>query len=180
MAPVKAWYWTALGILVLTLGTSDTVRCWAGKGSQVLDDLYMRGRAYVAVAHILLDNPSATDSQLQGQVARAQAVQDRFRAQQDIAQAQIARAQALVEERVIRQQELLMNKAMRGDRAMRIVRGERIVIPGRVLVGPEGVIVNGRHRIEVCPSEVKVDVPDIQVPEVPSVNVMPEASQDPI
>jgi hypothetical protein len=179
MASVKAWYWVGLGILVLTVGSSDTARCWAGKGAETLDRLYSRGKAYVAVAHVLLGSPSTDDGQLQARLARAQAAQDRFGAEQDIREAQIARAQALVEERVMRQQELIMKKAMRANRAMQ-VRGERIVIPGRVLIGPEGAVVNGERRVKVCAESIQVDVPEIQLPELPVAKIMPEAPQDPI
>jgi hypothetical protein len=76
-----------------------------------------------------------------------------------------------------------MSKAMRADRAvraLRAVRAERFAIPGRVLVGSEGVIVNGDRGIAVCPSRVQVEVPNIQMPDLSSLEVMPEAPRDPI
>lgn len=183
MTSAKAWYWMGLGVLVLSLGTSDTARCWADKASEVFGHAYARGRSYVAVAQILLGNSPASAERLQDQLARAEQAQDRLRAKQDLADAQLDQAQALVQEKLIRKQELLMSKAMRADRAVRAlqaVRAERFAIPGRVLVGPDGVIVNGHRRVAVCPSQVEVDVPNIQMPDLSSLEVMPEAPRDPI
>jgi len=163
----KAWYWTGLGVLILSVGSSSTGRCWMEKASEVVDQLRAKTVPYMAMAmgrtQAGLGHMQAAQAHFEEQQARLQAAQARIEAEH-------ARLEALAARRQFQQMNVLTNYSGTSD--------FDIEVPG-VSVTENKVVVRGRQGVVVCP-RTHIRVPGVNIPEVnvstPQVSIM----QDPI
>ena len=174
----KAWYWLAAGVLALGLngayqdGQLGWAHVLADRAAAVVDRASLRGQHFVATAEILLGREPQAFGHSQGAIERIQSRIgcDRFaRAQRHIAMAHVR--EQLAEARV--QQKMAMVQ-MKMDRVRRITdRASQF----RDCDGFSKVVVN-------IPDLPKIDLsnmPDIEFPDVPEVNVVVDtASKEPI
>ena len=168
----KAWYWTGLGMLVLSIGTSGTGRCWLQEASGVIDQLRAKTVPYMAMAEMAMGRTQAGIGHMQASRAHLEEQQARLEAAQARIDAQRARLEALASRQQFRHMNVLANYpgASNFD----------VEVPG-VSVTENRVLVRGRHGLAVCPRarvsipDVEISTPDVQVP-TPHVSVM----QDPI
>jgi hypothetical protein len=104
--------------------------------------------------------------EVQVQMDRLDAMQDRIDSKADLAQARMDRVQALVDAKVTRacERQRVVERMMRGDRVMRMVRMERAT------------------PVVVCPEQMRIRVPRVRVetPEIPAPVVQVEESHEPI
>jgi hypothetical protein len=166
----KAWYWTGLGVLILSVGSSSTGRCWIEKASGVIDQLRAKTVPYMAMAEMAMGRTRAGLGHMQAAQAHFEEQQARLQAAQARIEAERARLEALAARRQFQQMNVLTNYSGTSD--------FDIEVPG-VSVTENRVVVRGRHGVVVCP-RTHVRVPGVNIPEVkvsaPQVSVM----QDPI
>ena len=168
----KAWYWTGLGVLILSIGTSSTGRCWMEKASGVIDQLRATTLPYMAMAEMAMGRTQAGISHMQISRAHFAEQQARLEATQARLEAQRARLVALAERQQFRQMRVLANYPGMSN--------FDVEVPG-VSINQDRVVVRGRHGVMVCPRarvtvpNVDISTPDVQV-STPHVSVM----QDPI
>lgn len=168
----KTWYWTGLGVLILSMGTSSTGRCWMEKASGMIDQLRAKTVPYMAMAEMAMGRTQAGIGHMQASRAHFEAQQTRLEAAQARIEAQGARLAALAERQQFRHMKVLANYPAMSN--------FDVEVPG-VSVTQDGVVVRGHHRLVVCPRsrvimpKVEIPTPDVQVP-MPRISVM----QDPI
>lgn len=162
---VKAWYWTGLGVLILSIGSSSTGRCWMEKASGVIDHLQAKTIPYMAMAEMAMGRTQAGMGHMQATQARMEAQAARLQAAQDRMEANRARLEALATRQRTRHMNVLASFNP-GDDVVVQVPGVRISRDRIVVDGPQGMVV--------CP-RTHVHVPAVDV-QVPSVSVM----QDPL
>ena len=168
----KAWYWTGLGVLILSVGTSSTGRCWMEKASGVIDQLRAKTVPYMAMMEMAMGRTQAGIGHMQASRAHFEAQQARLEAAQARMEAQRARLEALAERQQFRHLRVLANYPA--------ISNFDVEVPG-VSVTQDSVVVRGRHGIVACPRarvsvpNVEISTPEVQVPS-PHVSVM----QDPI
>ncbi|HEX6503268.1 MAG TPA: hypothetical protein VF011_08470 [Terriglobales bacterium] len=161
----KAWYWTGLGVMVLSIGSSGMGRCWMGKASGVIDQFRAKAVPYVAMVEMAMGHTESGLGHMQAAKARVEEQEARLQAAQARIDAQRARLQAVAAKREFRQMNVLADYP--------VVKDFDIEVPG-VSVSPNRIVVQGRHGVVVCP-RTRVTVPDIEVA-APHISVM----QDPI
>ena len=166
----KAWYWTGLGVLILSVGSSSTGRCWMEKASGMIDQLRAKTLPYMAMAEMAMGRTQAGLGHMQAAQAHFEGQQARLQAAQARIEAAHARLEALAARRQFQQMNVLTNYSGASD--------FDVEVPG-VSVTENRVVVRGRHGVVVCPS-THIRVPGVNIPEVnvstPPVSVM----QDPI
>jgi hypothetical protein len=168
----KAWYWTGLGLLILSIGSSGTGRCWMEKASGVMDELRAKTVPYMAMAEMATGHTQAGIGHMQAARAHFEEQQARLEAAQARIEAQRARLEALASQRQFSRMNVLANYPEMSN--------FDVEVPG-VSVSQDGVVVRGHHGVTVCPRarvsvpNVEISIPDVQV-STPRVSVM----QDPI
>ncbi len=148
----KAWYWTGLGVLILSIGSSNTSRCWMNKASQVIDQLRTKTLPYMAMAEMAMGRTQAGLGHMQAAEARMKAQAARLQA----AQARLEADRALAE----------MQRVKRMDVLAHYPGGENFdsEVAG-VSVTQDRIIVRGQHGLVVCP-RTQVEMPVVPAPHV--------------
>ena len=145
MASTKTLYWIALGVLAVSLGSSNMGRNLACKASAVVDHLTARAVPYVAAVEMALGRTQAGYAHLQAHAARVQAEQARIEAAQARLQAEMAREQF---------QDVWMSNRERFE-----VLDRKVIVPNVVVDGPD-VRVTGPEHLIVCPrTKVRLAMP---------------------
>ena len=169
---LKAWYWTGLGLLVLSIGSSGTGRCWLEKASGTVSDLRAKTGPYMAMAEMAMGRTQAGIGHMQAARAHFEEQQARLQAAQARIDAERARLEAVAARQEFRHMNVLANYSPLSNFDVEVPGGR---------VTQDGVVVRGRHGVVVCP-RARVRVPDLQLstPDVqvsaPHIPVM----QDPI
>ncbi|HVO63073.1 MAG TPA: hypothetical protein VMT53_19235 [Terriglobales bacterium] len=158
----KAWYWTGLGVLILSMGTSGTGRCWMEKASGVIDQLRAKAVPYMAMAEMATGHTQAGMGHMQAARARFEEQQARLHD----AQARIEAEHAGIEAVAATQQQVRHMNVLADYPA---VSDMVIEVPG-VKVSQDGIVVRGRHGVVVCP-RTRMHMPVVDVP-TPQVSVM--------
>ena len=96
----KAWYWTGLGVLVLSLGSSHVGRCLLGRTSGFVTEVRAKAVPYMAMAEMALGHTQAGIGHMQSAQARIEAQQARLQAVQARIEANRARLEALSAKRM--------------------------------------------------------------------------------
>lgn len=161
----KAWYWTGLGVLILSIGSSSTGHCWMEKASGVIDQLRAKTAPYLAMAEMATGHTQAGLGHMQAARADFEEQQARLQAAQERIEANRARIQALAAQQQFRHMNRLANYPGMGD--------FDVEVPG-VSVTQDRVVVRGGSGVVICP-RTHVSIPAVNVP-APQVSVM----QDPI
>ena len=163
---VKAWYWTGLGVLILSMGTSGTGRCWMEKASGVIDQLRTKTVPYMAMTEMAMGRTQSGLGHMQAARAHFEEQQARLEAAQARIEAERARLEALAAaQEQVRHMNVLANYPAVSDMV--------VEVPG-VKVSQDGVVVRGRHGVVVCP-RTRMHMPVVDVP-APQISVM----RDPI
>jgi hypothetical protein len=168
----KAWYWTGLGVLIISMGSSGTGRCWVEKASGVIDQLRAKTVPYMAIAEMAMGHTQAGIGHMQAARAHFEDQQARLQAAQARIDAERAHLQALVARKEFRHMNVLATYPEMSK--------FEVEVPG-VSVTQDRVVVRGHHGVVVCP-RARVSVPDVEI-STPDVEVStPHVSvlQDPI
>jgi hypothetical protein len=158
---IKAWYWTGLGVLILSMGSSGAGRCWMEKASGVIDQLRAKTVPYMAMAEMATGHTQAGISHMQAARAHFEEQQARLQAAQARIEAERARLEAMAAAQQVRHMNVLANYPVSSDMV--------IDVPG-VHVGPDGVVVRGHNGVVVCP-RTQMHMPVVTLP-APQVSVM--------
>ena len=161
----KAWYWTGLGVLALSMASSGTGRLWMEKVSGMTDQLRAKALPYVAMTEMALGRTQAGIDHMQSARACIEEQAARVEAAQAEIEAHRARLEALSARRKFRHMNVLADYSD--------MSGGVIEVPG-VRISDDKIVVQGQTRVVVCP-RVRVKTPVVAVP-APSVSIM----QDPI
>lgn len=161
----KAWYWTGLGVLALSMASSGTGRLWIEKVSGMTDQLRAKALPYVAMTEMALGRTQAGIDHMQS----ARAYVDEQAARVAAAQAQIeanrARLETLSAGRMFRHMNVFADYS---DISRRVIE-----VPS-VRISEDKIVVEGPTGMVVCP-RVPVKTPLVAVP-APQLSIM----QDPI
>jgi len=181
MRTEKAWYWLAAGVLALGLNGAyqDGQMGWAhvlvDRAAASVDRVALRGQHFVAMAEVMLGREPRVFAHTQAAIER---VQERIACDR-IAQAQRHMAMARVREQLaeanVQRKMAMVQMKMDHVRAMTINRANRF----RNCDGLSKVVVNmpdlSNMNIEMP------NIPDIQVPDIPEVNVVVDTgSKEPL
>jgi hypothetical protein len=148
----KAWYWTGLGVLAISLASSSAGRCWMNYATGLVQQVRAHAMPYVAMTEIALGHTEAGFGDLQSAAAQINAQRARLEAAQARVQAEQARLEAAAAQQAMQRASVL---------AAYSSVGSRVVTP-EVSVGPAGVIVRTRHSKRICP-QIRVAAPGVEV-----------------
>ncbi len=112
MGSAKAWYFTALGVVALSFGSSSG-RCLFDKASVAIDQFRAKTMPYVAMLQMTLGQPQ-NSPQVQETMARVQETVAQVEEQKACAEARVARIQAMrdrLEAQRVARQNALANQA---------------------------------------------------------------------
>ncbi len=151
----KAWYWTGLGVLILSIVSSGTGRCWMGKACAVIDQLRAKTLPYMAMAEMAMGRTQAGLGHMQAAQARMEVEAVRLQATQARLEADRARLEALAEAQRVKRMDVLANYPG--------MTNFDIEVPG-VSVTQDRVIVRAQHGL-VCP-RTQMKVPVVSAPHV--------------
>ena len=181
MRTEKAWYWLAAGVLALGLNGAyqDGQMGWAhvlvDRAAASVERVALRGQHFVAMAEVMLGREPRVFAHTQAAIER---VEERIACDR-IAQAQRHMAMTRVREQLaeanLQRKMAMVQMKMDRVRAMTINRANRF----RNCDGLAKVVVNmpdlSNMNIEMP------NIPDIQVPDIPEVNVVVDTgSKEPI
>jgi hypothetical protein len=138
----KAWYWTGLGLLAISIGSSGAGRCWMGKASEVVDHLRATGVPYMAMTEMAIGRTQAGMGHMQAATARIEAQRARLNAAQGRIEANRARLEAVAAQRQFEPARMLANYVR--------VPNDSIEVPD-VSVSESGDVVEGTRKVIVCP-----------------------------
>lgn len=162
----KAWYWTGLGVLALSLTSSLTGPCWSEKASGISDQLRARFLPYLAMTEIAMGRTEAGIDHMQSARARIEERAARLVAAQAEIDAHRARLEALSPGRKFRRMNVLADYSGMSDAVIEVPRVE---------ISEGKVVVEGRSGVAVCP-RLRIKKMTAAAPRAPSVSIM----QDPI
>jgi hypothetical protein len=149
----KAWYWTGLGVLALSLASSGAGRCLMDKASGAIDQLRAKTVPYMAMAEMAMGRTQAGLGHMQSARARIEAQEARLQAAQARIEADRARVEALAVQREFKRMNVLADYPGMFD--------SDVEVPG-VSVSHDGVVIRGRHGVVVCP-HTRVSMPGVDV-----------------
>ena len=161
----KAWYWTGIAVLALSLTSSLTGPCWTEKLSGISDQLRTQFLPYLAMTEIAMGRTQAGVDHMQSARTRI-----------DERRAELAAAQAEIEAHRARFEALSRGPRSRRMNVLADYSGtsDAVIDVPRVEIGEGQIVVEGRSRMAVCPrTRMKVRAPAVPAP---SVSIM----QDPI
>jgi hypothetical protein len=161
----KAWYWTGLGVLALSMASSGTGRLWMEKVSGMTDQLRAKALPYVAMTEIALGRTQAGIDHMESARARVEEQAARVAAAQARIDANSARLEALSAGRKFRRMNVFADYSD--------MSGSVIEVPG-VRISEHKIVVQGPTGMVVCP-RVRMKTPLVAAP-APPVSIM----QDPI
>ncbi|MBV8890455.1 MAG: hypothetical protein JO266_00495 [Acidobacteria bacterium] len=142
----KSWYWTGLGLLILSLASSGVARCWMGKTSGLIDELRVKAAAYLAVAELAMGRTQAGLGDLEAVGARLGAEKAHLQAAQARLAASGARSRALAGSKPFDTMKLAADDSADLGLELEIQR-----------VAQETVVGIGRQRLTLCPQrEIKI------------------------
>ncbi len=153
---VKAWYWTGLGVLILSVGSSGIGRCWMETASGVIGQLRAKTLPYMAMAEMATGHTQAGLSHMQAAQARVEAQAARLQIAQARIEADRARLEALAAAQSVKHLNILANYSGMGN--------FDIETPG-VSVTQDRVVLQGQHGFEICP-HTRMKMPGMSRPHV--------------
>lgn len=154
----KAWYWSGLGLLAISLISSNTGRCWMDQASALVGQVRTRAVPYVAMVEVALGRTDSGFMHMQSAAARVEAQ----RARMEAAQARLQAAQARLEAAAARGE----FRHMAAPVDFSALSNVDFVVP-KVVVRQHRIEVSGRHGRIVCPQTgADISVPEVAVPDV--------------
>ncbi len=153
----KTWYWAGLGILIVSIVSSGTGRCWQETVSGMFDQIQAKTLPYLAMAEMAMGQPETGLGHMQAAQARMEAEAVRLQAAQARIQADRARLEALAATHYLNHRNVLARYPG--------VASFDIEVPG-VSVTQDRVVVRAQHGLVVCPRS-EVTMPVLPTPRVP-------------
>ena len=147
MGSAKAWYFAALGVVALSVGSS-TGRGLFDKATSAVDQFRARTIPFVAMLEMTLRNPQSTP-QVQQTMARVQEAAAQVQAQRACAEATAARIQALkgrIEARQAAQEEAAADQfdsmEAQFDVVPNVAWSKLATLPDQTLIAKKAVLAN--------------------------------------
>jgi hypothetical protein len=148
----KAWYWTGLGVLAISLCSSSAGRCLMDYAAGLVQKVQAHALPYIAMAEIAFGHTEVGFGHMQSAAAQVNAQRARLEAEQARVQAEQARVEGMAAQQAIQRASVLAAYSSVGTRVM----------SPEVSVGPAGVIVRTAHSKRICP-QIRVEAPGVEV-----------------